>query len=51
MKWNNRNYRPLNGVRVYPKKENNIADLLKPLGEKENKGSNKINIIFPIFLF
>lgn len=45
MKWNNRNYRPLNGVRVYPKKENNIADLLKPLGEKQNKGNVWIPVL------
>ena len=45
MKWNNRNYRPLTGVRVYPKKENNITDLLKPLGQKENKGNVWIPVL------
>ncbi len=39
MKWNGRYYRPGYGIPVYPKKEQSIADLLKPLGEKEDKGN------------
>jgi hypothetical protein len=39
MKWNGRYYRPGYGIPVYPKKEANIQDLLKPLGEKEDKGN------------
>lgn len=39
MKWNGRYYRPGFGIPVYPKKEQSIADLLKPLGEKEDKGN------------
>lgn len=39
MKWNGRYYRPANGVPVYPKKEQSITELLKPLGEKIDKGN------------
>jgi hypothetical protein len=39
MKWNGRNYRPAYGIPVYPKKESSIEELLKPLGEKIDKGN------------
>jgi len=39
MKWNGRYYRPANGVPVYSKKEQSITELLKPLGEKIDKGN------------
>ena len=39
MKWNGRYYRPGYGIPVYPKKESSIEELLKPLGEKEDKGN------------
>lgn len=39
MKWNGRYYRPGYGIPVYPKKEQSITELLKPLGEKEDKGN------------
>jgi hypothetical protein len=39
MKWNGRYYRPANGVPVYPKKEQSITELLKPLGEKMDRGN------------
>jgi hypothetical protein len=39
MKWNGRYYRPGFGILVYPKKEQSIEELLKPLGEKIDKGN------------
>ena len=39
MKWNGRYYRPGFGIPVYPKKEQSIEELLKPLGEKIDKGN------------
>jgi hypothetical protein len=39
MKWNGRYYRPAYGIPVYPKKESSIEELLKPLGEKIDKGN------------
>jgi len=39
MKWNGRYYRPGFGIPVYTKKEQSIEDLLKPLGEKKDKGN------------
>lgn len=44
MKWNGRYYRPGYGIKVYPPKQDSMADLLKPLGEKERKG----NIWIPV---
>lgn len=46
MKWNGRYYRPGYGINVYPKKEDSIEDLLKPLGEKQKKG----NVWIPVIL-
>ncbi len=43
MIWNNRRYRPAPKP-VYPRRQESIADLMKPLGEKERKG----NIWIPV---
>lgn len=39
MYWNGRRYRPAQGVRVYPKKQDDIRELLKPLSEKTDRGN------------
>lgn len=39
MKWNGRSYRPVNGVPVYPKRQDSIKELLLPLSEKTSKGN------------
>lgn len=39
MKWNGRSYRPAFGVPVYPKKQSDIRELMKPLSEKAHKGN------------
>lgn len=45
MKWNGRYYRPGYGVNVYPKPEDSIKELLKPLGEKTRKGNVWIPVL------
>jgi hypothetical protein len=45
MKWNGRYYRPGYGIPVYPKKESSIEELLKPLGEKKDKGNVWIPVL------
>lgn len=39
MYWNGRRYRPAQGVPVYPKKQDDIRELLKPLSEKTDRGN------------
>jgi hypothetical protein len=45
MKWNGRYYRPGQGIPVYPKKQESITELLKPLGEKTNRGNVWIPVL------
>jgi hypothetical protein len=45
MKWNGRYYRPGYGIPVYPKKQDNITELLKPLSEKTDKGNVWVPIL------
>jgi hypothetical protein len=45
MKWNGRYYRPGYGIPVYPKKQDNIKELLKPLSEKTDKGNVWVPIL------
>lgn len=45
MKWNGRYYRPGFGVNLYPKKEESITELLKPLSEKQRKGNVWIPVL------
>jgi hypothetical protein len=46
MKWNGRSYRPPGyGIKIYPTKQDSIAELLKPLGEKERKGNVWIPVL------
>lgn len=46
MKWNGRPYRPPGyGIKIYPTKQDSIAELLKPLGEKTRKGNVWIPVL------
>jgi len=46
MKWNGRSYRPPGyGIKIYPTKQDSIAELLKPLSEKEHKGNVWIPVL------
>lgn len=45
MKWNGRYFRPGYGINVYPKKEDSIEELLKPLSEKTKKGNVWIPVL------
>lgn len=39
MYWNGRRYRPAQPPKVYPRPQDSITELLKPLGEKERRGN------------
>ena len=39
MYWNGRRYRPAQGIPVYPKKQDDIRELMKPLSEKTDRGN------------
>ena len=39
MYWNGKRYRPAQGIPVYPKKQDDIRELMKPLSEKTRKGN------------
>jgi len=48
MKWRGKSYRPAFGVPVYPKKQNDIRELMKPLSEKTHKGNVWIPVVMNV---